>query len=243
MRRTLQSGLARSGIEVRKAPNHFAPLPVFRLAVEALMARRGDALSFIQVGANDGVFGDPLRPYVLTRGWRGILVEPQIDVFGRLRENYAECSERLSFENIAISSQDSLTLYLPPTQLGDHDPTHARSIVSSDPHVISRQIGMSESQLRRVDVPALTLDALLAKHEMTELDLLQIDAEGFDWEVLQTLDLDRVSPILIQVESGHLSRTALSQMAKHLGDAGYLMYYGGHQGDSVAMKRDFFASP
>ena len=240
-KRYLQSAMRRRGIDVRKAPASFEPIPVFRLAVEALMARHGEALNFVQVGANDGVFGDPLRPYVLTRGWRGVLVEPQLAVFERLKANYAECADRLVFENLAISSLDKLTLYLPPTHLGDRDPTHAHSIVSSDASVIARQIDMPESQLHRVDVPAMTLDALLRRHSITKLDLLQIDAEGYDWEVLQTLDLSRVSPSLIQLETGHLTRSALTSAAKHLNDSGYLIYYGGLQGDTLAMKREFFA--
>jgi len=206
------------------------------------MARRGDALNFVQVGANDGVYSDPLRPYIISRGWRGVLIEPQTDVFERLRVNYAECSDRLVFENVAISSQRNLTLYLPPTDLGGRDPARAHSIVSSDISVLARQIGMPKSHLRPVDVPATTLDALLLRHNITELDLLQIDAEGYDWDVLQTVDLDRVSPTLIQLETGHLGRTALAEMAEHLDLAGYLIYYGGIQGDTLAMKRDFFAT-
>lgn len=243
VRRAVQSALRGRGIDVRKAPSAYAPIPVFRLAVEALMARSGDALTFVQIGANDGVFGDPLRPYVLTRGWRGVLVEPQFDVFERLRINYAECADRLVFENIAVSSMDKLTLYLPPSQLGDKDRTHAQSIVSSDASVIARQIGMSKSQLQRVDVPAMTLDALLAKHGFQDLDLLQIDAEGYDWDVLQTLDLRKVAPSLIQLETGHLRREMLTQVADHLNGAGYLIYYGGLQGDMLAMKKEFFANP
>lgn len=240
LRRATQSALRRRGIEVRKVPANFAAMPVFRLAVEALMARRGDVLNFVQVGANDGVFTDPLRPYVLARGWRGVLVEPQIDVFERLKANYAQSAGSLVFENIAISSKDTVTLYLPPADLGDRDPAHAHAVVSVDADVIARQIGMPESSLRRVEVPAMTLDALLERHSINELDILQIDAEGYDWDVLQTLDLQRVAPTLIQLESGHLNRPTLARMAQDLNAAGYLLYYGGHQGDSLAMKREFF---
>ena len=41
-KRALQSAMRRRGIDVRKAPASFDPIPVFRLAVEALMARYGD---------------------------------------------------------------------------------------------------------------------------------------------------------------------------------------------------------
>lgn len=240
LKNALQAGLRKRGIDIRKVPAQFAHIPVFRLAVEALMARQGDALDFVQVGANDGLFGDPLRHYVLSRGWRGVLVEPQPNVFEKLKANYAECSDRLQFENVAISNQGALTLYLPPLYLGGRDEVYAESIVSSDARVIARQIGLSEDQLRKVVVPAMSLDELFAKHSITTLDVLQIDAEGYDWQVLQTLDLTRVQPRLIQLETGHLGRRDLTAMAQHLNRAGYLIYYGGWQGDTVAMQREFF---
>ena len=236
----LQAALRQRGIDVRKAPAAFEPIPVFRLAVEALMARRGDGLRFVQVGANDGLFGDPLRPYILSRGWSGILIEPQIDVFARLKANYAECADRLVFENLAISCDDKLTLYLPPADLAESRLVYAQSIVSSDPAVIARQMGIAEAQLRRIDVPAMTLNALFEKHAIAALDLLQIDAEGYDWEVLQTLDLGRVAPAIIQLETGHMGRRDISAMAAHLNQAGYLIYYGGWQGDTLAMRRELF---
>lgn len=236
----LQSGLRRCGIDVRKAPARHDPIPVFSLAVEVLMSRRGDSLSFVQIGANDGLFGDPLRPYVLAHGWKGVLVEPQIDVFERLKQNYAECGDRLVFENLAISNADKLTLYLPPEGWAGRDQVYAESIVSSNAGIIARQIGTDPANLRRIDVPAMTLNALFEKHGIAELDLLQIDAEGYDWQVLKTLDLDRYKPHLIQLESGHLTRADLTSAADHLNTSGYLVYYGGWQGDMLAMRREFF---
>ena len=45
------------------------------------MARRGRRLSFVQIGANDGVTGDPIRRFILEFGWSGVLVEPQLEIF------------------------------------------------------------------------------------------------------------------------------------------------------------------
>jgi FkbM family methyltransferase len=240
LKNAFQASLRRHGIELRKAPARFEPIPVFKLAVEALMARRGDGLHFVQVGANDGVFSDPLRPYVLSRGWHGVLVEPQPLVFERLKANYAACADRLHFENLAISTQPSLTLYMPPLAADGRSMVYAESVVSTNARVIAQQIGIREDQLRQVVVPAMTLDALFAKHGIEELDLLQIDAEGYDWQVLQTLNLATTAPMLIQLETGHMTRPDLSAMAGRLQDCGYLFFYGGMQGDALAMRKDFF---
>lgn len=239
-RRWAQRQLLLRGIEVRKFPTApFRPLRVFDLAVQAIMAKRGAALRFVQVGANDGSFVDPLRAYIVAHGWRGILIEPQPGVFDRLVANYAEHRERLIFENLAVSAGGALTLYLPPADLDAADGgDHARSVVSADPAVIARQLGIGTERLRRIDVPATTLDALLARHGIDDLDVLQIDAEGFDWEVLRTLDLRAVPPRIVQVETGHLPRDHLAAMVETLTASGYEIYYGGHQGDLVALRED-----
>ena len=238
IRHSFQHLLRRHGIELRKTPPDYVPLPVFDLAVQALMAQRGDALRFVQIGANNGIDGDPLRRYIVKHPWRGVLVEPQPNIFALLKANYATYADRLSFENVAISRGGSLVLYLPPADWPRDK--HGVTYVSGVPSVLARQIDVAESTLTRIEVPAMTLDALLAKHGIEQLDLLQIDTEGFDWEVLQAIDLTRFRPAIIHIETGHLSRDALAKVAAHLTHADYLFYYGGWQGDSVAMRRDVF---
>jgi len=240
IRIALQQILRRNGIELRKAPPQFRQMRVFDLAVQFLMASRGEKLSFVQIGANNGVDGDPLRAYILKCGWHGVLVEPQPDVFAELVTNYAEHKDRLKFENVAISTGDSLVLYRPPVDwpIGADGSTY----VSAVPNVLAKQLGVSEKSLTRIEVPALTLDALLFKHSITHLDLLQIDAEGFDWQVIRSIDLSRLAPALIQIETGHLSRADLARVGEYLTDAGYELCYGGNGVDTVAILREVIPS-
>src|SRR6266404_4447929 len=112
-KQSLRSLARKFGYEIRKAPfADFKPAPVFELAVQCLTFKRGDSLRFIQVGANDGKFGDPLRKHILGRKWTGILVEPQPEAFEALKVNYAGLEDRLEFENVAITSLSStVTMY------------------------------------------------------------------------------------------------------------------------------------
>ena len=57
-------------------PRHLRPLE-FDDVVCRRMYESGKALTFIQVGVFDGVISDPLRKYLETCGWTGVLVEPQ----------------------------------------------------------------------------------------------------------------------------------------------------------------------
>ncbi len=57
---------------------HFVP---FFDALDSALPR----VTFVQIGANDGVWNDPIEPYLRGEKWRGVLVEPVPYVFARLK--------------------------------------------------------------------------------------------------------------------------------------------------------------
>lgn len=232
----VRNRLLEHGVEVRKAPTfRYQALPIFDLCVQYLMLKRGAQLRFVQVGANDGVFGDPLRHYVLNYAWTGVLVEPQPAVFQLLKKNYAS-QANLNFENVAISSlAGSISLYLPPAEAVE--PTYAQSVASAKAAITARQLGLKARELVEISVPCMTLNALCEKYNMTEFDVLQIDTEGYELEVIKSLDFKRCDVALIQFEHGHLNRQQCDSMARHLESSGYDLYWGGHQSDSIALKQ------
>jgi FkbM family methyltransferase len=231
------------GYEIRKAPTPgFSPLPVFDLAVHYLLSAIGHDLTFIQIGANDGMrFGDPLRKYILRYDWAGVLVEPQPDVFETLRKNYASVNRRIHFENAAVSRDPNpIRLYrLPKDFPADAEQrAFASSVVSPNRAITARQLSLRPEQLEELLVPTVRLDDLVTRYDLHDLTILQIDTEGFDFEVLQTLDLASTRPRVIQFEHGHLTPQVIAAMTKHLNASGYLVYFGGHESDSVAMRDD-----
>jgi FkbM family methyltransferase len=241
MLRHLRSAARRFGFEIRKAPfANFESVPVFDLALQYLLTTRGSELTFIEVGANDGEFNDPLREYIVKFQWRGVLIEPQPDVFERLKLNYAGQSDRLSFENVAISTDTApIALYRLPDSCPLSRQKFAAAVASSNQGRTARLLPVKPHQLEKVVVPTAQLDDIIVKHHLAGLHILQIDTEGLDWEVLQTLDLTKNRPLLIRYEHGHLSAQVIGAMTQHLNAHGYLVNFGGLEADSVALRRDF----
>lgn len=235
----IRSAFRRHGYQIQKYPTStFRSVPVFDLSVRFLMATRGASLSFIQVGANDGRSGDPLHKYIKKYPWHGILVEPQPDIFFKLCENYAAIKDRLIFENIAIAEgQTAITMYRSANNQSGltEDSAYASSVVSANSRVVARQLGVRSRDLEQFMVQCATLDELLAKHRMSTLDILQIDAEGYDYDVLKTLNLSKISPSIIQFEHGHLSPRQITGAVDHLIANSYRVLYGGYQNDSLAL--------
>jgi FkbM family methyltransferase len=232
------------GYAISKHPTvAFQALSVFDLAVELLQRQKGPTLKFIQVGANDGVMGDPISKFVRRYPWRGVLVEPQPDVFDRLKSNYAAQSDRLIFENVAISpTRGQLDMYRAPATLrGDSGP--ASGVVSVDPKVAAAQLRIPIDQLERFTVPCLPLDDLVKKYDWGDVDILTIDAEGKDCEVLLSLDLAATTPAIVQFEHGHLSPQDIDRAVGRLASHGYRVLYGGYQIDTVAVRPAALAVP
>ncbi len=154
---------------------------------------------FIQVGACDGVTSDPIRDRVRRGHWSGVLVEPQRLEFENLRHNYATEADRLIFENVAICDQrGTRTLY--SVKADCIEANWQRGIASFFP--IS---GIDPAHILTQTVPCITFDELLRRHRIEHINLLQVDVEGYDYEILKLAHLERFRPDLIRYEHRHLS--------------------------------------
>lgn len=167
---------------------------------------------FVQVGANDGRTNDPLNPYIRTGRWTGVLVEPIPAVFAQLRHTYRAQTE-LTFENCAMGPEPgSLTLHVP---IGN-----PRVASLSRAHALSH-VGGRDDAIETITVPVRTLAELIAVHGITDLDLLCIDAEGFDDQVLRGHDFSVCRPQVIQYEHIHLSPERRLALWQRLEGHGY----------------------
>ncbi len=216
------------GIQVAKWPAvPFVSPSVFDMCLDQKwVLEKGASFRFIQVGANDGISGgDPIRKHVVDRGWAGILIEPQPDVFEKLKANYAD-QPQLYFENVGVSSvEQQMTLYR-----NKFEKTTA-SLNQSTLHAQRKSSATDE-----IEIQCLRLDSIIKKYDFDFVDLLQVDTEGHELEVMQSIDLKSIKPRMIHFEHGHLTRERLNKMMTLLDSAGYEIHYGGKQyNDSLAL--------
>ena len=179
---------------------------------------------FLQIGANDGFTGDPLYPIISrdnTR-WRGVMVEPVAHLFEQLSERHGK-SPSLRLEHAAIGEHDGAVVVHRPT-IAPTDSLWLEQVPSLDREVAlhsAEQLGKGSNALVQEEVPCLTIGTLLQRHAITELDLLVIDAEGWDWRILRQFDLDALQPKLILYEHQHLGAEERNQAHQCLARFGY----------------------
>lgn len=181
-----------------------------------LYIQKGEKLTIVQVGANDGKTHDPIFDGVKKFAKKILLIEPLVELIPLLELNYSSFSGIAIIENCAVgSSIGSIPFYKVSEKLRKRfiltgiDPTLFASF--SKEHVINH-LKFSEINISDEDVEAnivedqiqtSTLENILLKHSLMDIDLLQIDCEGFDWQVLKTIGSLR--PKVINLEHKHLS--------------------------------------
>lgn len=189
------------------------PKKYLGIYLEKYLRRRCEDLtgwSFIQVGACDGIRGDPIHDMIIKYNWHGILIEPQPIIFKQLQDNYRS-QENLKFENIAIHpNASSMDLYY-----CDKD----CSLTS-----YNRNVRMLKTQIvHKISVPCMSLSDIVIKYKITNIDFLNIDTEGFDFQVITSLDFSLVRPRFIQFEFHLLPKKTRKKCINYLSSLGYVL--------------------
>lgn len=195
---------------------------------------------FMEVGACDGVSHDPIYPLVEKHRMRGVLVEPQRELFEALKTNYAAFDlSRFSFVNAAIAESDgALPLYrIDP---GTHGPGWLRGIASFDKKVLFKHRGYVSGLSAMVQVEmvrSLSFQSLYKQADIEHVDLLQIDAEGYDAEILRLFDVPTRKPAIVRFEHAHLDARAYRDCLNLLISQGYKIALG--SGDALAYNPEY----
>jgi len=179
-------------------------------------------VTMIQVGAFDGQSYDPLYNLVKEKNWRGVLLEPQKHAFERLRENHKNQSN-LTFVNAALSEEDG-TRIMYTVKKGAPGAAWAQELASFDKNHLLKHEGHIPNVAHYIEetpVDCITFDTLFKRYDITHANVLQIDTEGFDFEVIKLYKVAERKPEIINFEHKHLSKEDWNSCVELLLNQGY----------------------
>ena len=175
-----------------------------------------DNCFFIEVGANDGKYLDPLYPYIIKNNWSGILIEPNHIVFEELKNNYKN-TNNLFFENCIVSDKSGMIDFY---YNGDN--------ITTLHNTLSYNYAKNnfKEDLKIVPTLSLTFDDLIQKYDVKKVDVLMTDVEGYDLDLLKTFPFNNIKPKVIIAEHAHLyhQNQTLEDIINFLGNQGYEYY-------------------
>jgi FkbM family methyltransferase len=172
---------------------------------------------YVDVGANDPDKSSVTKYFYLA-GWRGINIEPIPELVEKLNKSRPEDTNK----GVAISDRPGkLTLYKGGGE------TSGLSTLSPKIAASHRAKGFA---FTKIDVPVTTLNAVLDEHakDKPEITFMNVDVEGFEKQVLSSIDFKRYRPRVIMAEStAPLTEKATHQLWESiLLDNGYIFAMG-----------------
>lgn len=162
---------------------------------------------FVQIGANNGIYNDPLNKFIVKYGLNGILVEPVPHLYNQLLKTYST-QTGLFFENVAIGDPNAhLTFY----RVKSEKHTYYDQLGSFNKETIlkhKKNIPNLESLIVEEPVQVVEFNTLMEKYNRENVDLLIMDTEGYDSEIIKMINFNKISFGLVMFESKHLSNQA-----------------------------------
>jgi FkbM family methyltransferase len=179
---------------------------------------------FIEVGANDGVSNDPIYKTVIKNNLSGIVIEPNPSMIPYLSKNYIT-NKNVIVENSAVTLNTSDTKMFFSSGSNLHNTLSKNYAYRNFPDAIIE-----------TTVPGISFVDLLLKHNVTKVDLLLIDVEGYDFILLQSFPFDTIKPQIIRAEILHTTfeNVSLQSMVDYLSSMNYNIYSSEDNTDLIA---------
>lgn len=201
---------------------------------EYSLSKKGD-FTVIQIGANDGITHDPIHKFIKRDSWNGVLLEPQPDVFHQFLKRIYAKNKGIHPVCAAIGENDGT---LPIYKIGFSSMRWATGLASFSKEKIEKAFedGIVESNCRRfgIEIPkdkklwiaeeqvqVISPATLISTYQLKKIDLLQIDAEGYDLEVIRIFDIAKTQPQAIVFENVGLNASDYQSCLTLLEKNGY----------------------
>ena len=142
---------------------------------------------YVDVGANDPTV-DSVTKAFYDRGWRGINIEPVIHFHNKL------CVDRPEDINLrtAVGDKKGKAAFFEVVDTG---------LSTMNPEIAKKHSDELDFEIKQYDIPVSTLTDIINEHVEGEVHFLKIDVEGYEKHSLLGLDLLKIRPWIIVVES------------------------------------------
>ncbi len=142
---------------------------------------------YIDVGANDP-FVDSVTKHFSLEGWRGINVEPQVELYQKI------CEDRPNDVNLNVGVSDRASTI-------EFMQCLSNSGLSTFCPKVAEERALTGLEYARRTIPVMTLAEICEAHVKGPIDFLSIDVEGFEREVIIGNDWNRWRPRIVVVEA------------------------------------------
>jgi len=246
MRRKVESLIKKSlrklGIDISYATSGYRPELYNTVLIASVSVQ--PSFNIIQVGANDGMYEDPIYEFVREHQKRTniILIEPQKELIPYLKENYSYHPSSEVYNKAIGTSESTIPLYrikknyweMINVDYGECWPeyraptgvttSNKKQLLDWVSEHIQTELEPSEI-IEKYDVDVIQPSKIINRSQtINKVHLLQVDAEGLDNKVVYNFFDNRIFPSIINIENKHLDNSQSMEYENRLASKGYRIY-------------------
>ena len=174
---------------------------------------------FVDVGAHDGLSINNTLYFEKYNNWTGINVEPIKTVYDKLLTNRPNCVNL----NCAVCNEDGEKDFLCNTGYtemisGIKDNFDQRHLIRL---LYENQVMGSHTNI--IKVPTKKLETIFDENKITHVNYLSIDVEGAEFEVIKSINFDKVFIDIIEFENNYNDISI--PIIKYLQDKNYFVFH------------------
>lgn len=143
--------------------------------------------TLLDLGANDGcTFSNSF--YLLSNGWKGVLVDPSPSAYKKLQYLYQENPD-VHLMNVAIGNHNTLTtLYDSDSLLNNGDSSLVSTCVKNE----TKRWEPLNMKFDEIEVEMWNFKYFIHQSPVKSFDFISIDCEGLDVDILRQINLSNV---------------------------------------------------
>lgn len=157
---------------------------------------------FFQIGTNNG--NDLFRELVLKNTPDCvILVEPNEELINEIKKNYNNIKNVYIYSNALYYNDDEIVELYIPAKNGIIGTCADNGIIYGNSHfsLLPMNDWGNKSNMVKITSKSITFDKICSIHNISNIEYLQIDTEGFDSEIIKMIDLSKYKINKIRFEN------------------------------------------
>jgi FkbM family methyltransferase len=213
----------------------FKPSPGTIDAFASFYSKKKVKVFTVQIGANDGINNDPIHKFIKRDSWTGILLEPQAYVFDTYLKPLYRKTTGITVVRAALDYEDGeRTLYnisVSRSRWATGLSSFSREVLEAavESGYIEREAGKEgallpakkEEYISEEKVECISAETLVNRYGIEHIDWLQIDTEGYDFEIIKMFAAFKIKPEVIVYENLHFPESLSAECEFFLREKGY----------------------
>lgn len=151
---------------------------------------------FFEAGGYDGVLGSNTLFLEKNLGWKGLIVECNPNLINSIKQN-RNC---YICDNALYEKSNETIELIVPTGDERYDGKEQLSFIEKSSHDNIWKFRNEFKSSKKINVNTINIMDLFEKYKITHIDFFSLDIEGYELNILKTIDFEKINIIFFTIE-------------------------------------------